>query len=707
MTIKKDILLRVGVVYVCMLLFAIVVVVKIVYLQVVEHKEWTDKAKKMTLKDITIEPNRGDIYDCKGRLLASSVPEYEIRMDLNAEGLTAKIFRTKIDSLSLCLSKLFKDKSEDEYKREITTARREGKRFFLIQRQVSYSELKILKTFPLFRLGQNKGGLIFLQNNRRFQPQVDLATRTIGYLSKSETGNVVGIEGAYDSYLRGVKGVRMMQRLSGNVWMPLNDGNEVEPQDGKDVITSLDIEIQDVAENALLNQLKLHNAHHGTAIVMEVQTGEVKAIANLQRVGDGDYREIYNYGVAESTEPGSTFKLMSMIAALEDGYVDINDTVDTGDGTTFYYKQEVHDHEGHGLGRISVEKAFEVSSNVGISKVITRCYRGRERKFVDRLYGMGLNKKLGIDIHGEGAPDIKYPGSRFWSGISLPMMSIGYEVRLTPLQILSFYNAIANNGVMVKPKFVRSLAYHGNNIENFETQVLNTSVCSRSTLDKVRVLLEGVVKYGTAKNLSTTTYKIAGKTGTAQIANKKYGYKSDNSEVSYQASFVGYFPADNPKYSCIVVINAPSNKVYYGNLVAGPVFKEIADKVYAINLSMHQPINEDNNVEYSQIPFSKNGYFKDLALVLEKLGVPTSDEDRIKSNWVVVNAQKDKELLENRFVDKKVVPNVVGMGAKDALFLLENSGLCVTLNGFGKVKAQSVPAGTKVKLRQRIVLQMS
>jgi cell division protein FtsI (penicillin-binding protein 3) len=504
--------------------------------------------------------------------------------------------------------------------------------------------------------------------------------------------------------MRGVEGVRLMQKLNGNVWMPVHDGNEVEPKDGMDIVTTIDVDIQDVAENALLKQLTRHEARHGTAVLMEVSTGEIKAIVNLQRNSKGEYKESYNYAIGESRAPGSTFKLASIIALLEDGYVDLTDTVDTGTGEIMYYDQRVIDTKPHGV--ITVQEVIELSSNVGISKLVTDYYTGKEEKFINRLYEMNLNNSLGIDIKGEGKPEIKYPGDKLWSGVSLPQMSMGYEVRLTPLQTLTLYNAIANNGKMVKPKFVNGLMYHGDWVKSFNTEVLKQSICSRSTLRKVKVMLEGVVERGTARNLRNENYKIAGKTGTAQIADKESGY-SDRSRITYQASFVGYFPADNPKYSCIVVVNAPS-RIYYGNLVAGPVFKEIADKVYATNFEMHEGLNlaTNENTEEVKIPYTKNSYKDELKYVLTDLGIMVDDED-VSSDWVLTTKLDSCVKLSNRSITKNLMPNVKGMGVKDALYILENLNLSVELEGRGTILKQSIAPGSRISKGELVVLEMS
>ncbi len=701
---KKDILWRVALVYFGILVLAVAIIGKLFYIQFAEGNMWQEKANRMTIRDITIEPNRGDIYASGNRLLATSMPYYEIRMDLRAAGLTNHIFNNNVDSLSLALSAMFRDKSASAYRVELTKARQENKRFHLIQRRVSFNQLKELKNFPIFRHGQNTGGLIVIQDNQRIQPHGNLASRTIGYTTKGETGNIVGIEGAYDQHLRGVMGLKLMQRISGNAWMPISDRNEVEPRDGIDVITTVDIEIQDVATNALLKQLIAHRAHHGTAILMEVQTGNIKAIANLERNSRGKYSETYNYALGESTEPGSTFKLMSLMTALEDGYIRLEDSIDTGKGEMYFFDQRIADSRKGGYGKLSVKEVFEMSSNVGVSTIIDRFYKGREQDFINHLYRMNLNDKTGVEIRGEGSPDIKYPGDRLWSGISLPMMSIGYEVRMTPLQILTFYNAVANNGKMVRPKFVSALQYHGNIVEEFPTQVINPSIASPATIKSAQKMLKGVVKSGTAINLGNANYSIAGKTGTAQIANEKYGYVM-NSRVSHQASFVGYFPADNPRYSCIVVVNSPSNNVYYGNLVAGPIFKEIADKVYATSLDMHEPLIAKRSVSYDP-PFSKSGNIHDLKRVFDHFGLPHKTTGDLY-DWVTTTRQDSFIELQERIIIDAFVPNVVDMALSDALYLLENQGLQVEVRGRGKVSSQSVPPGALAGNWQKIVLEMS
>lgn len=706
MSVKRDILWRVAVVYMAFLLIGLLITGRIIYLQVFEKEKWMSKAGDFVLKTMNIPADRGSIYAADGRLLASSVPYYEVRFDAKCENLSDRTFYRGVDSLALGLSRLFGDKSKEAYKRSLIDARRQGKRYHLVKSGVNYIQLKKLKTFPIFRLGRYKGGLVYMQESRRVRPHQGLAGRLIGYTSKDVNGNVVGIEGAYNDQLGGVQGVRLMQRLSGDVWMPMNEWNEIEPKDGHDLITTLDVNLQDVAHKALLHQLITQGAQYGTAILMEVKTGHVKAMVNLGRDEQGFYHEIQNYAIGESTEPGSTFKLPVLIAALEDGVVDLEDTIDTGDGTFKYYDKIIRDdyHEHGGYGKITVEEVFEKSSNVGMAKIITSAYKEEPEEFIDRLYAMRLNEKLGIEIKGEGNPLIRYPGDKYWSGISLAMIAHGYEIRITPLQTLTFYNAIANNGKMVKPQFVKEIRYHGKLMRRFDTEVLQSSVCSRSTLHKVKRMLEGVVESGTAKNLRNPQIQIAGKTGTNQIYNKKYGYKT-SSEVSYQASFAGYFPAEKPMYSCIVVVNSPSKNVYYGNMVAGPVFLEIARKVYATSIDMHPVMAKDKEIQ-PDLPYTKTGSREQLRFVLKELDVPV-ENSHIRADWVSTEKKTDNIAFNNRTVKEGLVPNVVSMGAKDAIYLLENAGFRVRLLGRGSVRRQSIAPGSRVRKGEQITLEMT
>ncbi|NTV83658.1 MAG: PASTA domain-containing protein, partial [Bacteroidales bacterium] len=416
------------------------------------------------------------------------------------------------------------------------------------------------------------------------------------------------------------------------------------------------------------------------------------------------YFESYNFAIGESTNPGSTFKLASLIVALEDGYIDIDDTVDTRKGRITYFGKTLEDSGDKGLGKITVQRAFEVSSNVGISSLIYEHYKGREKKFVEGLYELGLNSQLDLDIQGEANPEIRFPGQPGWSGITLPWMSIGYEIRMTPLQILTLYNAIANSGIMVKPRFVKEIRFHGDLYRSFGPEIINSSLCSRSTLLKVRKMLEGVVDSGTAENLRSTNYKIAGKTGTAQIPDKRTGFVV-KSNITHQASFVGYFPADDPQYSCIVVVNSPSRFVYYGNIVAGPAFREIANKIYATSLDIHDPVNK-RRTRLAEMPYTKNGYMDELKEALNHLDIPYDDEGR-KSKWVMASEDKKNILFQPRVIPERLVPNVVGMGLKDAIYLMEKAGLSVHVSGRGTVKSQSLAPGILVRPCYNVNIEMT
>ena len=698
MSLKRDILIRTSMIYLGVLLIGLLILGKALHLQLFEKEEWSGEENN-SIRPTAIEPNRGSIYSSDGRLLAVSVPHYEIRMDFRSESFTRAIFDAGVDELSKSLSSLFQDRHWSTYKRQLVSAREEGNRYYLVKRNVSYTQLLQAKQFPIFNLGRYKGGVIYIQQHYRDRPYGLLAARTVGYPLRDHR-SVVGLEGAYDTELRGVEGYRLMRKIRGDDWMPINDANEIEPEDGQDVVTTLDLDLQDVAENKLYEQLEKHGADHGTVVLMEVKTGKVRAIANLTRNEDGSYSEDYNYAIGESTEPGSTFKLASMIALLEDGHVHPGDLVDIGNRETTYYRHRVVDSPHSESGEISIQRAFEISSNVGITKITHENYKKHPEDFIDRLYDMGLNQKLGIEIRGEGAPDIKYTDDKLWSGISLPMMSMGYEVRMTPLQILALYNAIANNGKMVRPVFLEEIRSHGKVVKRGETVVLNNHICSRETLAQVKEMLEGVVENGTARNLANTHYKIAGKTGTAQLLTDG-GYSKD----LYQASFVGYFPADQPRYSCIVVVNAPSRDIYYGNVVAGPIFRDITDRIHVREFQLYDSGTQLAGPD-SQAPYSKSGSGEALAASFAYLDLPLQDQGG-ESPWVSTRSTDDGVVSSSRPVTARLVPNVVDMGLKDAVYLLESKGMRVEADGRGTVRQQSQAPGSIIQKGSVVVLNMS
>lgn len=699
MNIKKDILWRVYLTFFFLCVFAVTVVVYIFRIQFVEGSRWRAMADSLSTDYQTIEAVRGNIYAADGSLLATSIPIYDIRLDTRASGLTEEVFNAGVDSLGLMLSLEFKDKPAREYVRLLRSARARKDRYYLLKRKISFLQMKAMSSWPLLRLGKYKGGFVVVERNRRQKPFQILAERTIGY---SVAGVApVGLEGSFDRVLAGTNGTRLMQKVSGGVWIPINDENEIEPENGKDIIATLDVNMQDVAEDALYKALVKNNAQYGTAVLMEVATGEIKAIANLTKMPDGSYREQYNYATGLSAEPGSTFKLASVIALLEDGYVKLTDSFDTEHGQKKYFDRIMRDAEEGGHGKVSFQHAFEVSSNVAISKAVYANYAKQPEKFINRLEQLHLHKPLGLQITGEGMPHIKHPKDKDWYGTTLPWTSIGYEVHITPLQMLTLYNAVANNGRMVKPKLVREIQQTGRTVKQFPTEEISPSICSGETLKAIRQMMEGVVERGTAKNLKNPYYTIAGKTGTAQIADAKHGYNK-----VYQSTFCGYFPADKPRYSCIVIVNSPSNGIYYGALVAGPVFREIADKVYSGNTDMQPSILVQENEKASPVPAVKAGYREDVQKVLNRLAISSSLDAPEGSEWVSGTAKDRAVQLSGRSTDSRLVPNVSGMSLKDALYLLENAGLRVLSRGYGRVRSQSLPPGQNIIKGSTIYIEL-
>ena len=691
MAVRDEIVYRGGILYFTLAIIALAILIRILVLQTIEHGKWSAMGEKYVFKTTEVPADRGDILAYDGRLLASSVPYYTIYMDTKSTGMSAETWSAGINGLSAGLAKYLGVRTAAGWKTAISSARKRGDRYFLIKRRVDYETLKKLRELPIFREGRYKGGLIAQPETQRILPNSELAARTIGYLNLGKEGNRVGIEGAFDKELAGKNGVAVRQRLTGGDWITVEGAGSINSRDGNDVVTTIDIDLQDVATTALTNQLRKHNAHHGCAVVMEVATGDIRAIANLEQGSDGKYHESYNYAVGESTEPGSTFKLPVIMAALEEGIIDTGDVVDTGKGSVKFYDKVIRDTKEDGYGKLTVKEVFEKSSNVGTSKLITSLYGDRPRDFVDRLCAMKLNQKLGLQIKGEGEPLIRYPGEKMWSGISLPMMSHGYEVQMTPLQILTFYNAVANDGKMVRPRFVTAITRNGTELRRYNTDVIINSIASRSTIKKVRKMMEGVVENGTATNLKNADYRIAGKTGTAQIAKGKGGYRS-GSGISYQASFVGYFPADNPLYSCIVVVNAPSNGVYYGNQVAGSVFREISDRIYATNF--YRDFRQfSGNITAQNAPEAGNGYRDDINTVLGKLDVRLRKTSG--GEWVKTRENGDTISYAGVNITKGLVPDVRGMSLRDAIHLLENSGYRVRFSGKGKVLRQSPEHGAR------------
>lgn len=705
MEIRKDIIIRFGILYFLVAGLGVVIAGGILKIQNVKTERWQGIARNIKDNTEEIPAVRGNICADDGSILSTSIPYYEIRFDLKADRVV-EVFPEKSEVFAKEVAEFF-GVPLSGFKKKLNKAFESGNRWFLLdEKRLNYNELQEFKKLSSLDRRVFGSGLIIVTENTRILPHGELASRTIGTLNKGIFGGIhgnvgyTGIEGMQESFLAGTNGKALKRNYSGR-WVntPL-----VEPEDGRDIITTININLQDYAQSALMKQMEKSQALWGTAVVMEVATGDIKAIANIGRKNDGGYAEIYNYafGHAGCSEPGSTFKLMSLMVAMDDGYVDTCDVYDTGIGLWEYKKQKIYDSDYHkgGHGVLSVKRIFELSSNVGTAKVITKYYEGREREFIDRIYKFGLNKPLGLGMMGEGIPSIKYPGDNDWWGPSLAWISYGYEIKLTPLQTLTFYNAVANNGKMVKPRFVTEVRENGMLLKSFKPEVLNPNICSQQTLKKAQEMLRGVCVNGTGKSLQSPYYELAGKTGTAVIANNNEGYKKDGKK-SYQASFAGYFPADNPKYSCIVVIVGPQG-AYYGGSVAGPVFREVADKVYATFLDP----KDSTLKEPVAAPAVKTGFAGDIKLAVSELGLTMlsakSDEDLVS-----VQGDKNKISLNEISTPKGAVPDVVGMGAGDALYVLENAGLKVKLNGFGAVHKQSVLPGSPIMGGEVVVLDLA
>lgn len=654
---KKQILNKLYLLTGFLFLFALAIIYQLVQIEYVDGDAYRAQAEQGTVKTFEIAANRGSVYTSDGSLLATSVSRFDIRMDVVT--VSDEDFENGIKGLSVSLSEML-GKSAGYYENKIRKARASKNRYLFITRNLSYTEYQKLKQFPIFKLGAYRGGFIVEQRTVREHPIGKIAERAVGY---DDYRGRVGIEGSFYEFLRGKKGKRLKQKIAKGQWKPLNDNNEIEPVDGKDIITTIDLKIQDVAHHALLAQLEKFEADHGSVVVMDSKSGEVKAISNLGRTSKGTYFEQRNYAIYESHEPGSTFKLMGMVVALEDQVIDTSEVIDTEKGVIRFHGKPVRDSHHGGYGKISAARVFEVSSNVGIVKIINEHYADQPEKFIAGLERMNVGQKIGLPIKGEGQPKIPDPKDKnSWNGLSLPWMAYGYGVSFTPLQTLTFYNAIANNGEMVKPRFVKEIRAQGSTVTKFEKEVIHPKICSQETIDKVKEMMLNVVKRGTADNIYDKNFSMAGKTGTCQTE-----YWTD--ETQYISSFVGYFPADEPKYSCIVVIHKPNKKTgYYGNIVAAPVFQSIARKIYS-----DTPVVEE--VDYAA-------------------NVQDVDQE-YEAYYKKANASHTK------------VPDVRNMAGMDAVSLLENMGYRVSIKGIGKVKNQSVKAGSPLKKGEVIKLDLS
>lgn len=713
--VRNAILWRIYVVMLLTFVVALVIVFKIGKVQYIDGKELRDRAEKIYIAQRPVEASRGNILSENGRLLATSLPYFKLHFDTKV--VPKDTFMYYLDTLAICLTKYVDNRyTVGAYRERLLRAREAGHRYFPIRKNVGYLELEEIKKFPLFNKGgQYKSGLIIDKMSKRQYPFKMLAHRTIGYIRpyikvnkqgdtlRNELGQPildtlrVGLEKAYDYILSGEETTKPMKCIGGNIWVPLTDMSEIEPKAGKDIVTTLDINIQDITEAALLKTLQENQADHGCAIVMEVATGEIKAIANIGFNEDrSTYWETKNYAIAEAAEPGSTFKLATMMALFEHGYVTPDDTVNLNEGKIKFYDETMEDASYHGLYQTSIRKAFELSSNVGVARLANKYYnknKSSQGKFIKYLRELKFEHSK-LNFSGEGSSFLKDPDHNDWSGISVPWMAIGYESYLTPLQTLNLYNTIANDGKMMKPHLVKEIRSFGKTEQRFRPEIIDRKLTDKKTIVAVKQLLELVVagKNGTAKNIKPAHYSIAGKTGTAIINYKEH--RDKGATKKYRSSFAGYFPADKPVYSCIVVVTNP-RVGFYGGRVAAPAFKEIADRCYSQIIDVHKAINDSARVYIgSKMPDLQVGYKEDLTTLLRALQMPFEDESNTK--WAVTRIEQDTLKLLTRNIQDKIVPNVVGMGLRDALFLLENRKIRVRVRGSGKVKSQSIKPGRSV-----------
>ncbi|MGM9806101.1 MAG: penicillin-binding protein [Candidatus Aphodosoma sp.] len=685
----------------------LVAIGKMALTMTVERAEWLKAGQKQERKNREIEPERGNIYACDGQLMAATIPYYKLYMDLGVEALHAKggrLYKENIDSLCIAMSRKFGDRSPAGYRSMFDAAYLKKNRYLRIYPdKVSYIDLEEVKQFPLFRLGRNKSGLIDdVEFANRENLYGSMAARTIGNVYGSSGSGQYGLELYYDSLLSGVPGVERGVR-AGRTWVYVP---EKEALDGCDIVTTIDVDIQDICEVALRNKLIQIEAENGCLVMMEVKTGQIKAMVNLGRTASGTYKETKNMAVADMSEPGSTFKAMSLMIALDKGVCDTSDVLDINYGRWQFADRTMTDHNWKrgGYDSLTVSEVLAFSSNVGTSRIIDEHFKSKPEEFVDAVMATGFADDMKIEIPGASVPVIPHPKSyKYWSRVTLPWMSIGYNTQIPPIYTLNFYNAIANDGKLMRPYLVQRIEKDGRVVMEKHPHVVNSSVCKSSTLRKLQGMLEDVVKYGTAKPNRSREFAIAGKTGTAQLQ-----YGGSKGAVRHQVSFCGYFPADEPVYSCIVVVKEP-RMLPSASFMAGAVFKDVAEKVYAqkVNRKIGQlPRWTADSVHCANLPQVKAGYRKNIENALGRVDVDYEWDNN--GEWVAVRISDDGRSLveQQRTVLDNLVPNVVGMGAADALYLMERAGLHVQIYGKGRVRSQSIASGSNVVKGATVILQL-
>jgi cell division protein FtsI (penicillin-binding protein 3) len=686
--IKKEMMVRIYIGFLFICLLGCGIIGQTVYIQNVKGNYYRKLSDTLTIFPMTIRADRGNIYAKDGSLLATSLPIFDLYIDFAADGLKKETLRKNIDSVALLMENMFHDKSAAQYKNEFQYNREKRNRYYSLHKSVTFDQMSEIRKWPLFRLGRNKSGLIEETKEMRDHPFGLLALRTLGVDENLDGVYSSGIELKYNEQLQGVCGKKLVQKLGAGVVRPLDSKDEIAPQPGRDIFTTIDVSIQDVAQDALRRALVKHQADHGCVIVMETKTGKIRAVANLGRKDSSTYFEFLNYAVREATEPGSTFKLATIAALMEDGLVNMNTTVNCGNGVASFFNTTIKDHEAPETPLLTVKRAIEVSSNVAVAKLAFNNYGHAAKKFYNHLNDFGFTKKIEVEIAGAGSPVIAKP--ELWSGVSSAFIAHGYELQITPLHTLQFYNAIANNGVLVKPTFIEKVTHYSKTVDS--TITVSSKILSERTVSELRNILEGVVENGTAMNLKTDYLQIAGKTGTAKIAQGKGGY----SKAVYQASFCGYFPAKNPEYSMIVIINSPSVGGYYGNVVAGSIFREVADKIYASDLNMNKT-ELDKSKRFS--PIVRKSTKDDLEKIYQSLGVPVSLGD---AQWCAFSNGN----FTGVDVQPSVMPDLTGMALRDAIYMMEQMGVKVQFTGKGFVSSQSVQPGEAVKDGQIIKLEL-
>jgi cell division protein FtsI (penicillin-binding protein 3) len=700
--IKKDILWRVYLSFIGVVLLSFVVLGRVLYIQQAQGKYWRSLSDSLHQKFIELDAERGTIYSEDGQMLSTSIPFFDIYMDFGAEGLRdkgGKRFKENIDSFSLSLANFFEDKTAKEYKKELQLAYNEKDRYYNLKKGLSFDQYKSFREFPLVRLGRNKSGVIVEVKTKRLNPFGMLARRTIG-LARQNAQNV-GLERTYDSLLKGTTGKRLVRYVGGSAYVPV-DGYEIDPENGKDIITTLDINMQDIANNALMKMMVQSEAEYGTCLVMETATGKVKAIANLGRGKNGNYDEALNYAL-RTTEPGSTIKLATLLAVLDEGSSKINDLVEVGTtGQQYVGVRNVTDAERSPKPLMTVRECFAHSSNVAMSKLAYKAFAQEPDKFKSYLHKFRLDKKTGLGLVGEEPPVLpKLKRNR--EGLhAMLTASFGYAIEVSPLHTAMLYNAVANGGKMMQPYLVNSIKRNGVTVEEFEPTVLDEAIAKPATIKAARQAMEAVVTEGTAKTVfADCPFPVAGKTGTAHVAAGDIKYH----DGVYQASFAGYFPADKPEYTVVVLVRThPHAAMHYGGQLAAPVFKEVATKLFAMYVK--QKRTNATNLVADSTAHMYAGYKKDIKQVLQTIGVKHVDGGA-SAPWARLSAENNQVIVRANPVAKKVMPDVQGMNVKDAVYLLENMDVKVAISGRGKVVMQSIAAGTPIRRNERITLLLN